>query len=89
MCARPTRFLRPVSECQISATDGGQDFREAARIDPTDFEIWQKYEETYRQGHRRRDGVRSCMYCTDTFCRQVEGDIAEQLGAQLNCGSRR
>mmetsp|Transcript_26514 Transcript_26514/g.54772 ORF Transcript_26514/g.54772 Transcript_26514/m.54772 type:complete len:240 (-) Transcript_26514:8-727(-) len=26
-----------------------EDFREAARIDPTDFEIWQKYEETYRQ----------------------------------------
>ncbi|CAE7239814.1 PABPC5, partial [Symbiodinium natans] len=26
-----------------------EDFREAARIDPTDFQIWQKYEETYRQ----------------------------------------
>ena len=25
-----------------------QDFREAARIDPTDFQVWQKYEETYR-----------------------------------------
>ena len=26
-----------------------EEFREAARIDPTNFEIWQQYEETYRE----------------------------------------
>ena len=65
MCVPRMRFLHyvsdTVSDCQISLRDAGQDFREAARIDPTDFEIWQKYEETYRQGHRQ-NGVRSCMW---------------------------
>ena len=29
-----------------------EEFREATRIDPTNFEIWQKYEETYREADR-------------------------------------
>lgn len=52
-------------DCAVSATDFYQiglghlhrgdlraayeEFREATRIDPTNFEIWQKYEETYRE----------------------------------------
>ena len=55
-------------DCAVSATDFYQiglghlhrgdlraayeEFREATRIDPTNFEIWQKYEETYREVDR-------------------------------------